>query len=121
MCTLHFYSCTFMLKVMELCKHILSPFLFKRPICFWSTIHQPSLICNLFLIYKLKHSQMGSCLIHLNIRCIIIYFFHFFNYTQLEILNIELVHWQTCKKQIGCLKRNRGSMICLRTNAICIL
>ena len=32
------------------------------------------LICNLFLMYELKYSQTRCCLIHLNIRCINIYF-----------------------------------------------
>lgn len=39
--------------------------------------------CILFVIYKLKHSQMGSCLIHLDVNSITIY-----NFKIIHIRNI---------------------------------
>ena len=47
---------------------------YKCPIYFLNTIHLLFLIYILLLIYKLKHSQVRSCLVRLNARIIHINF-----------------------------------------------
>ena len=46
---------------------VFPPILIKCPICFFGTIDQSFLACIIFSIYELKHSQVGSCLIPLNV------------------------------------------------------
>ena len=56
-----------MLKCKMLSKYIIfPPILHNCPICFLGTVHHLLLIFIFLLIYKLKYSQVGSCLIRLN-------------------------------------------------------
>ena len=71
---------------------LLPPIPFTCLIWVFNIIHQSLLLCDLFLINKLQHSYVRSCLL-------LILIFYNFTHAQLEIFNIENMHWKMCQNK----------------------